>query len=563
MENTDRLCMNCFAPLTAGSVCPGCGFDNDQENDTSFLPLRTVLQDRYVLGHVQAWESDAAVYAAFDRTLQAPCVVREFLPKGIANRLEGNRDVHVRERFRKNYDGYKRSFATLWQTMMQLHTLAAALPVYDVFPANETVYAVSQPVDGVPLREFLLRTPEGYISWEQARIMFMPVLTTLEALHDRGVIHGSITPDNLLLCPDGKVRLKGFCIAQCNTVQADLEFNLNEGYTAIEQYDNDRKMCPATDIYAFSACIYRALVGSNPPDAPSRETNDKLMIPNKIAERIPTHVIRALGAGLQIYPENRAQSAARLRELLNAAPSVVAQAAEAAGPPQPEPKPQPAPQPDVRHSTAPAEKPKGGKNKAIIIVLVVLIVAAVAAGIYVVKFSGLVDSGENTTQAASTVNYTVPDFVSAGYTQSDIKNNGAWNKQFSITYDAQYSDKAEEGVIIAQSVKKGESVAQGTQIVLTVSKGIQTEEVPDVGGLDVAEAKKQLEAKGFKVTTVTVYNDGSYKEGTVKSVYGMTPDAKSTAAVGSEVVLQVYGAEQTTTEPESTTKPETTVQEVE
>lgn len=127
-----------------------------------------------------------------------------------------------------------------------------------------------------------------------------------------------------------------------------------------------------------------------------------------------------------------------------------------------------------------------------------------------------------------------------GYTQSDIKNNGAWNKQFSITYDAQYSDKAAEGVIIAQSVKKGESVAQGTQIVLTVSKGIQTEEVPDVGGLDVAEAKKQLEAKGFKVTTVTVYNDGSYKEGTVKSVYGMTPDAKSTAAVGSEVVLQVY-----------------------
>lgn len=118
--------------------------------------------------------------------------------------------MHVRERFRKNFDGYKRSFTTLWQTMMQLRTLAAALPVYDVFPANETVYAVSQPVDGVPLREFLLRTPEGYIPWEQARIMFMPVLTTLEALHDRGVIHGSITPDNLLLCPDGKVRLKAF-----------------------------------------------------------------------------------------------------------------------------------------------------------------------------------------------------------------------------------------------------------------------------------------------------------------------------------------------------------------
>mgnify|MGYP000102066163 FL=1 len=88
-------------------------------------------------------------------------MVREFLPKGIANRLEGNRDVHVRVALSKNFDGYKRSFTTLWQTMMQLRTLAAALPVYDVFPANETVYAVSQPVDGVPLREFLLRTPEA------------------------------------------------------------------------------------------------------------------------------------------------------------------------------------------------------------------------------------------------------------------------------------------------------------------------------------------------------------------------------------------------------------------
>ena len=95
-------------------------------------------------------------------------------------------------------------------------------------PPNETVYAVSQPVDGVPLREFLLRTPEATFLGSRRALCFMPVLTTLEALHDRGVIHGSITPDNLLLCPDGKVRLKGFCIAQCNTVQSDLEFNLNE-----------------------------------------------------------------------------------------------------------------------------------------------------------------------------------------------------------------------------------------------------------------------------------------------------------------------------------------------
>ena len=140
-------------------------------------------------------------------------------------------------------------------------------------------------MDSISLRDFLLRNPDGNILWEQARIMFMPVLTTLEALHSKGIIHGGICPDNLVLCRDGKVRLKSFCIAEANTMSSELEFNVNDGYTALEQYENNHKMCPATDIYAFSACIFRALVGQNPPDAKSRELNDKLMIPNTIAEK--------------------------------------------------------------------------------------------------------------------------------------------------------------------------------------------------------------------------------------------------------------------------------------
>ena len=95
-----------------------------------------MLQDRYVLGHVQAWESDAAVYAAYDRTLQALVWCGSSCPRVLPIGWKAIGDVHVRERFRKNFDGYKRSFTTLWQTMMQLRTLAAALPVYDVFPAK-------------------------------------------------------------------------------------------------------------------------------------------------------------------------------------------------------------------------------------------------------------------------------------------------------------------------------------------------------------------------------------------------------------------------------------------
>lgn len=553
MKNTDNLCMNCFEELTSGSVCEECGFDNDSREDIIYLQMRTVLNDRYVVGRLIAHESDAAVYMGYDTQLDEAVIIREFLPKGIAVRLEGNLEVHIRERYKDCFGKLKASFLNLWSTLIKMRNLSAVIPTYDVFELNSTAYAISEYMESITLREFLLRNPEGNIEWEQARIMFMPVLTTLESLHSNGIIHGGICPDNLLLCRDGKVRLKGFCISEANTMSSVLEFNVNDGYTAIEQYDNNHKMCPATDIYAFSACIFRALVGQNPPDAKSRETNDRLMIPNTIAEKIPTYVIRALGGGLQIYPEKRTQDINTFREQLNAAPAVVAAAAA----------------PVANRAVKKAEeeidsvtqekhyrgypgyddvKDNSKKNKIIIAVLVVLIAVACVAGVLVAR-NGSFNKQEDTTASVSVATHTVPDFTSAGYTQSDIENNGAWNKQFKLTFDSQYSVDVDEGIVFKQSITAGETVDEGTEIVLTVSKGVQTAEVPDVGGLTLEEATEKLKKAGFEVSSVEVYNDGGHAENTVKSSYGMAPKAGTTCAIGEEVILQVYGEVVTTTEP--------------
>ena len=330
MGYTDNLCMNCFEPLTAGCICRNCGFDNDSVTDTIFLPRRTALAKRYIAGNAISVENDSVVYIGYDTERNAVVTIREFLPRGICNRLEGNNDVHVRERYRKNFAGYKESFIKLWKTLKGLNSLSAVIPVLEVFEQNETAYAVCEKMDSVSLHDFLIRNTDNNILWDKARLMFMPILTTVEALHENGIVHGAINPDNLVLCRDGKVRLAGFCIGECNDASSELGFRPVAGYSALEQYDNSHRVCPATDIYAFSACIYRALVGTNPPEAPAREANDKLMIPNSIAEKIPAHVIRALGGGLQIYPEHRIQSVDDFRELLSVAPSVVANAVNAA-----------------------------------------------------------------------------------------------------------------------------------------------------------------------------------------------------------------------------------------
>lgn len=542
MRDLDNLCANCWEELTEGSVCAECGYDNDTQNDSVYLKTKTVIAGQYVIGNIIKIESDSVTYSGYDGQLDKPILIREFFPKGIASRFDDSDELHVRQKYVNEFARYKKSFYNLWTTMQKLHNLSAVVPVYDLAEANGTYYAIIEKTESVPLREYLLRNEEGYILWDTARLMFMPVLTTIEALHSNGIVHGSITPDNLVLCRDGKVHLAPFPITEASDQATAMEFTENDGYTALEQYNNKHRICAATDIYSFSACIYRALVGSNPPSAVSREANDKLMIPNTIAEKIPMHVIKALVNGLQIYPEKRVKTVEDFRELLDAAPAVKAKAA--------------AEQEDIYQKGAKGGYPEYNesngdkKRKAVVAILVILIVAAIAAAVYVVQFSGLIDNGKNNTTTTQPVKtYQVPNFSGVGYTQSDIENNGAWNEQFKFTFQGEYSADTEEGIIFKQSVAAGETVDQGTEIILTVSKGIQTQTVPDVRGLVLDEATKQLEDLGFKVSTVEVYNDGTHVANTVKNTDASAPAAGTLAAVGEEVILQVYGEAEPTTAP--------------
>lgn len=542
MRDLDNLCANCWEELTEGSVCAECGYDNDTQNDSVYLKTKTVIAGQYVIGNIIKIESDSVTYSGYDGQLDKPILIREFFPKGIASRFDDSDELHVRQKYVNEFARYKKSFYNLWTTMQKLHNLSAVVPVYDLAEANGTYYAIIEKTESVPLREYLLRNEEGYILWDTARLMFMPVLTTIEALHSNGIVHGSITPDNLVLCRDGKVHLAPFPITEASDQATAMEFTENDGYTALEQYNNKHRICAATDIYSFSACIYRALVGSNPPSAVSREANDKLMIPNTIAEKIPMHVIKALVNGLQIYPEKRVKTVEDFRELLDAAPAVKAKAA--------------AEQEDIYQKGAKGGYPEYNesngdkKRKAVVAILVILIVAAIAAAVYVVQFSGLIDNGKNNTTTTQPVKtYQVPNFSGVGYTQSDIENNGAWNEQFKFTFQGEYSADTEEGIIFKQSVAAGETVDQGSEIILTVSKGIQTQTVPDVRGLVLDEATKQLEDLGFKVSTVEVYNDGTHVANTVKNTDASAPAAGTLAAVGEEVILQVYGEAEPTTAP--------------
>jgi len=310
-----------------------------------------LAQGRFGIGRAVEQNGDGITYLAVDAQFQKIVYVREFYPAAIAVREEGLVPFPM-QGCEAIWQECAQNFTELWRKLQRLRGLSALLAVTDVFEENGTIYAVYDHTESVTFREFLLRSKQGNITWERARTLLMPVLSTLGNLHQQGILHRGISPTTLFYGADGKVRIGGFSIWQARTAHGELNANIADGYAALEQYGTDGKQGAWTDIYAFAAVLYRALVGTDPDDAVSRRHNDRMMVPAQIAERTPAYVLNALINAMQVFPEERTRTVEQFRAELSASPTAVHQSVTQR----------------IRHSTsnipqvAPPPKPAGSSN---------------------------------------------------------------------------------------------------------------------------------------------------------------------------------------------------------
>ena len=319
MANLENLCPGCMGVKGDGEVCGKCGFDGTA-NGSEFLQIKTILEDRYFVGKVLSQNGEGVTYIGYDTELDAVVHIREFFPEGLCER-EGD-SVYTTEEYADSFADYKAEFLSLARVLARMRNLSAILPVYDIFEQNETAYYISEAVEYITLRDFLVRNG-GRLNFEQMCRLFKPVFSTLASLHSVGVIHRGISPETMIVSRDGRLRIDGFCIPDLRTARTDLSSELYKGYAAIEQYGFDGESGAWTDVYSVAAVIYRTLIGSPPPDAAERVTNDRMIIPPEIAEALPAYALSALADALQILPNDRTQSIEDFRDELSAAPSVV------------------------------------------------------------------------------------------------------------------------------------------------------------------------------------------------------------------------------------------------
>ena len=569
----EKLCLRCMRKIGDNDFCPYCRKENSEPQKEPFLPLKTVVGGRYLVGKLVSSNSEGATYYAFDMEKKTPVTLRELFPEGILSRGEGNYCL-VNIGKASEFIDAKEEFVKLWTKLTEIKGFTALTQVYGLVEDLGTVYAVSEYLgEGKTLREFLLEQETGYISWDDARVLFMPVLSALGELHYAGIIHGGICPETLVLDKNGKIRITGYSIEAVRRQKSTMESELFDGYAAVEQYGFSEGLSTSTDIYAFSAVLYRTLIGSVPMSSASRLTNDKLMIPGKFAEQLPAYVINALVNGLQILPNDRTVSAEELRDELSASPAAAGTASEAYSSMYASQTEDVAETifEEISLEDDVEEIPESSKIKkstiAVFVISVILCLAILVVALLGIKgFSDKNDeettteeateyiSEEETTGEIGAASINVPNFRGKAF--DDIKSDTTYNGF--LVFKTEYVDSDEKkGTVIAQDITEGTIVFEERNITLRISNG---REVPDVLNETLKDAVADLKAAGFKKIETVAGNIADRETDSMKVYSVVCEDSKTDnwvaipddrrLSVKDKIIVYYYGeyVEETTEE---------------
>ncbi|WP_336215736.1 serine/threonine-protein kinase [Nonomuraea sp. LPB2021202275-12-8] len=144
--------------------------------------------------------------------------------------------------------------------------------VYDYGVSGDTVYLVMKFVDGEPLDRLLTRL--GRISPQPAMELIAQAASSLQAVHDQGIVHRDVKPGNLLVQRDGTLVITDFGIARSDLANRLTDAGMVLGtaaYCAPEQAEG-APVTPAVDIYALGVVAYECLAGQRPFDGDSPVT---------------------------------------------------------------------------------------------------------------------------------------------------------------------------------------------------------------------------------------------------------------------------------------------------
>ena len=491
-----------------------------------------VYSGRYEATHLVARGGMAQVYRAMDLQLDRPVALKVLFPELSVDRT-------FVERFRRE----AQAAANLSHPNI--------VPVFDWGEDDGSYFIVMEYIDGRPLSA-VLRDPAP-LPPNQIATIGAGVAAALAFAHRHGVVHRDVKPGNVLITPDGDVKVTDFGIARAvNTEESLTQTGAVMGtaaYFSPEQAEG-KGVDSRSDIYSLGVVLYEMAVGKPPftGDSPvavaSKHVRDTPVLPREANPLVPVALEAVIMKAMAKLPDDRYRSAEELRaDLLRFAdgrpveagdPGVTSMMATVG-------VTQAVPATTGRTMATPAdgggppvsdrdEIERKKRTRRLIILLVLLLVALGVIAFFLLR-------------SVLGGNVTVPNVV--GDT-SAVATQTLKNDNLAVGTTSFRASSTVKGIVLSTNPAAGASVSKNSAVNLVVSNGpnIPIVTVPSVKGKQLTSAIALIQGAGltYKVNNVTSNQP-------VGTVLDQNPAGGSKVKATVPVVLTVSGTQSSVSVP--------------
>lgn len=423
--------------------------------------------------------------------------------------------------------------------------------VYDWGQDGETNFMVMEFVRGTDLKNAI--NQRGAINQRKVAEIGSQVCQALSVAHGMDIIHRDIKPQNIMIQPDGNVKVMDFGIARAkNSTLAKTSAVLGTAHYISPEQAQGKELTPASDIYSLGVVLYESATGKLPFDGPDsvsvamkqvqenpqppRVVNPEISpdleaiilkaMAKKPEERFATalDMRRALNDYLAGKPISSAAMANTKTEVISSIPSGYAQQRGATAghtavmPPLAGGSPHSSAQP--RRYDSYQNVPQKRKTPAIVAGIIVALLVIAAAVFAFMHFSP--QSGD--IEVPNVTKTMLPDAM------KQIEDAGL------VVGTIQYrvEEGVDEGTVLDQNPKAGAKVARKSKVSLVVAQGKNQIVVPNLENMSLNDAKKALRDLGLQVSI----GDPTFSDTIPKGkVAGQDPNAGTPVEKGATVTL--------------------------
>lgn len=469
------------------------------------------LNNRYQLIERVGIGGMAEVYRAHDTVLDRVVAVKVMLPQYAA-------DQTFQARFRQE----AASAAKLQSPYI--------VSIYDwgLDAESDTYYIVMEFLKGTDLKTAIKE--RGAINQRKAAEIGSQVAQALQVAHEGGIIHRDIKPQNIMIQPDGNIKVMDFGIARAGDAGLSQTATVlgTAHYISPEQAQG-KDLTGLSDVYSLGIVLYEATTGRLPfegTDSVSvavKQVNEMPPAPRSINPDIDPVLEAIIMKAMEKDPAQRFANAQEMRQALNdylagrpipglGVHNDRTQVLGAGIPPMdgtavmPKPigtSPMGAGATTNFRSGKQPQPPQNDNKKKIIIGVVVVAIIAVIVSVAAFAFGG---SGERAT---------VPDVtnMALGEAKTTLEEAG-----FKIGTETEvFSSTVDSGLVVSTNPPGGQEAVKGSRIDLSISKGTEQVSVPDLKGQTSEEAMRTLSSYGLNGQEGDSTFSDSVKEGCVAS----------------------------------------------